>query len=353
MRTENFIKFYFIILISFLFIRCSDETNPVNEIVENSDYYIVINEGLYGQNNSSVTMYDIRKRQAIQNVYANANGGNDLGDTANDFAQCCGKGFIVLDKSKKIEIIDLQNFKSLGFIDFNDYGSPRNIAVYDTTRAYVSTLNNSVVEFNTQTYEVTKTFAVGELPEGLAICDNKLFVANSGFGTGNSVSVVDLQTENVTAEIEVKINPRFVETDGDYVYVISPGEYTLPGEGAITKIDANSLAPVDTVTLTGNPTKATIANGNLYVIYGSGVAEISLESFEISDSLFIDGNEVNSLTGVIYSIFYDNSQMRFVLGNPKDFMQNGEVVIFDVTGTKLDKFDCGLNPGTISLVNIK
>ena len=339
-----------ILLVALVFNACENESEPLVPPVESANYYVVINEGLYGQNNSSVTLYDIETNETRQNVYANANGGADLGDTANDFAQCCGKGFIVLDKSKKIEIVNLRTFESLGFIDFGEYGSPRNIVIYDSSRAFVSTLENSVTEINPKTNEIITTYAVGAMPEGLAICDDKLFVANSGFGTGNSVSVIDLRSGSVTAEIEVKINPRFIETDGDFVYVISAGEYTPPGKGAITKISPVSLAPVDTVALTGNPGKAEIANGNLYVIYSAGVAEISLANFEISDSLFIDGNDVNSLTGVVYSVFYDNVHMRFVFGNPKDFMQNGEAVIFDADGTKLGKFTCGLNPGTISLI---
>jgi hypothetical protein len=343
-------KLAVLIALFFLSVSCDNEIAP--EIPpEKSNGYLVINEGLYGQNNASLTFYDLKSNEATQNVYFSANGGNDLGDTANDFMQCCGKGFIVLDKSKKIEIIDLSDFKSLGFIDFNEYGSPRNIAFYDTARAYVTTLENLVVEINPNRNRVTRTIQVGVLPEGITICDGKIFVANSGFGTGNSVSVIDLYNWTTAAEIEVGKNPRFMESDDEFVYAISAGDYVPPGEGSITKISASTLVPVDTILLNGNPGKACIAENNLYVIYAAGIAKINLSTFSITDSLFISGAEVNSLTGVIYSIFFDEDRSRFLVGNPKDFLQNGEVVIFSNEGEKTGSFSCGLNPGKIAFIS--
>ena len=335
-----------------VFYGCKNQdVQPVEPIDDASGKYVVINEGLYGQNNSSVTVYDYQRREATQFVYSNANGGASLGDTANDFAQCCGKGFIVLDKSKKVEIVDLRNFTSLGFIDFTEYGSPRRIVLYDSLRAYISTLNGKVVVINPENSSVQNVIDVGEYPEGLAICNEKLFVANSGFGIGNTVSVIDLASSEVIKEIVVRTNPRFIEASGNFVYVISSGEYAPPGEGAVTKIDAISLAAVYTVKLNGNPGKAEIAGENLYVIYSEGVAKISLNDFTIVDSLFIAGSNVNSLTGFIYSIYFDREHSRLLLGNPKDFTQSGETVIFDLNGNKIGKFECGINPGTISLIN--
>ena len=40
----------------------------------------------------------------------------------------------------------------------------------------------------------------------------------------------------------------------------------------------------------------------------------------------------------------------FYAGNPKDYMQNGEIVAFDKSGEEMYRFDCGLNPGKILLL---
>ncbi len=312
--------------------------------------YLIINEGLYGQNNSSLTFYDIENDKVYQNVYAAANNGNDLGDTANDFAQCCGKGFVVLDKSKKIEIIDLNNFQSLGFIDFTDYGSPRDIVIYDSLRAFVTTLSNLVVEINPSKASITTSVQVGDLPEDLVLCNGKLFVANSGFGIGNTVSVIDITNNSVIREISVWKNPRFAASDENYVYIVSTGEYVPPGLGAITKINSETLTPEDTLFIDENPGKAKIINHDLFVIYGEGIAKISLDTFTLADSVFIPGSEVNSISNVIYSLAYDDERERFLVGNPKDFMQNGEIVVFDKNRTELFRFKCGLNPGNIAVI---
>ncbi len=344
-------KYYLILLIVVVLINgCSTKNDPIVPPEVSNEFYLVINEGLYGQNNSSITVYDIQNNVVQNYVYSNANGGENLGDTANDFMQCCGKGFVVLDKSKKIEIISLNDFKSLGSIDFTDYGSPRDIVLFDSLHAYVSTLNDLVVEINPTEQTITRIVKVGKQPEDLEIAQGKLFVANSGFGTGNSVSVIDLNSFSVIDTIEVWKNPRFIKTDGNFIYLISTGEYIPPGTGAVTKINVANNQIVDTLLLNGNPGKAEITSDVLYVIYSEGVAKISLDNFSISDSLFISGADVNSLTGVVYSVYYDKENSLFLCGNPKDFMQDGNIIIFDEAGSKLTKFNCGLNPGTISLI---
>ncbi len=340
----------FLLPVILLLVSCGSNEPDYTPPENGKNGYLVINEGLYGQNNSSLTFYDIDEDKVYQNVYAAANNGNDLGDTANDFAECRGKGFVVLDKSKKIEIIDLENFQSLGFIDFTDYGSPRNIVIYDSLRAFVTTLSNLVVEINPSAASVTNSIQVGDLPEDLVLHDEKLFVANSGFGQGNTVSVIDITSNSVIKEISVWKNPRFTAADENFVYVISTGEYVPPGLGAVTKINPQTLTPEDTLFIEENPGKAEVIENNLFVIYGEGLAKISLDTFSITDSVFISGSEVNSITNVIYSFAYDYDSERFLLGNPKDFTQNGEVVVFDKNRTELFRFQCGLNPGNIAII---
>ena len=61
----------------------------------------------------------------------------------------------------------------------------------------------------------------------------------------------------------------------------------------------------------------------------------------------IPGSEINQHYNVIYSLFFDEDDKILYAGNPENFVQNGTVVSFDEAGTRLDEFNCGLNPGTI------
>jgi YVTN family beta-propeller protein len=351
MKNLNKILLIFFTSLSLLLVGCNKENEILTPPSGNSGSgYLVINEGLYGQNNSTITFYDLQTGIASQNVYASANNGNNLGDTANDFASCCGKGFIVVDKSKKIEIISPNDFSSLGIIDFTSYGSPRHIIIPDSLHAYVTTTNDIVVEFNPTTNQITRTYPVGSKPEGITLNGNKLFVANSGFGSGNTVTVIDTSTHASIDEIGVWQNPLTLISKGDIVYLISIGKYDREGLGALTVINPLTLTPTDTLAIPKNPGKAIIAGNNLYVINGDGLLKINTSDSPLSYSIFIPGNKVNPISGVIYSVTYDLQNDMLLLGNCKDFMQNGDVKIFDMNGNKIKEFDCGLNPGTISLI---
>ncbi len=351
MIQKKILLLVFILLISFFLHGCgSKNTLPLIPPEENNSGYIVINEGLYGQNNSSVTFYNIQKGRTTQNVYSSANNGNNLGDTANDIAICCHKGFIVVDNSKKIDVISTDNFKSVGIVDFSGYGNPRKIIIPDSLHAYVTTLNNSVVEFNPINLKVTRTFSVGLKPEGIVENSGKLFVANSGFGSGNSLSVIDTSTHAVISNIPVWQNPVTLLSYGQNVYAISIGKYDNLGLGAITKINSDLLSATDTITINHNPGKATLTDNSLLVINGDGVVKIDLSTFTIADSLFIKGVDVNPITKTIYSLYFDALNNRILLGNPKDYLQNGEIAVFDIQGEKLFKFEAGLNPGTINYI---
>ncbi len=342
--------FFPLLITALLFSGCEKNTLPLIPPEYSHSGYIIVNEGLYGQNNSSLTFYDLQKGKAEQNIYANENNGSNLGDTANDLSVCCDKAFIVVDKSKKVEVISTENFKSEGFIDFSDYGSPRNIIITDSLHGYISTLNDLVVEINPSKMNVIRTIPVGSKPEGLTINGANLFVANSGFGVGTSLSVIDTSAHSVISTINVWQNPNVLLSRGNYVYAVSIGKYDPAGIGAVTKIDAVTLMPADTILIGLNPGKAAIADDKLFVINGEGLQTINLEDFSLSDSTFIKGSEVNPITGVIYSIFFDEIKNEILLTNPKDFLQNGEIVIFNLTGKKIKTFNAGLNPGKISLI---
>ncbi len=351
MKTAKIFSYIFFLIVSITSLRCTKEQIPLIP-PENfhSSGYLILNEGLYGQNNSSITFYDLESGNVEQNVYAAMNNGDDLGDTANDFALCCGKVFIVVDKSKKIEVISIQDFHSEGFIDFTDYGSPREIIIPDSTHGYVSTLNDLIVEFNPSSMNITGTVNVGSKPEGLTLNGENLFVANSGFGIGNTVSVIDTSAHAVISTISVWQNPNTFLSFGDNVYLVSIGKYDAIGLGAVTKINAQNLVPTDTILIAENPGKAVIAENNLLVVNGSGLLKINLDTFSIDDSLFIKGSNVNPITGVIYSVSFDKTNKKILLTNPKDFLQNGEVILFDLYGEKLKTISAGLNPGRIQFI---
>ena len=124
--------------------------------------------------------------------------------------------------------------------------------------------------------------------------------------------------------------------------------------GAIYKIDPAGLDVIDSLILSQNPSDAVVTPENVMLVLNNlGVMKVDLGNFKKSPELFIGGMAVNSMYGVIYSIAYDPIDMLLYLGNPKDFTQNGEVAIFDMSGKEVRRFETGLNPGGLAIVNYR
>ncbi|TDJ53856.1 MAG: YncE family protein [Ignavibacteria bacterium] len=337
-------------LLLLIIIGCSETDDSINPPPPaNPSGVYVVNEGLFGQNNASLSYKNLEDGSVTNNVYSSANNGNPLGDNANSMTILGSKGYIAVDNSNKVEIINLTDFKSFGFIDLGMNGSPREIYVKDENTAYVTNLNlDQVAKLDLQTKTVTVRINVGSKPEGIREANGKLFVANSGFGFDNTVSVIDMASDIVVATLQVGLNPRFVLNGVDnFIYVVCTGSFSdTTIFSGIYKIDPVANTVVDSIQVKKNPGEACFTDANtMLVINNDGVIKVDLTTKSVSP--LISGTTVNSFFGVIYSISYDLFRSVIYCGNPKDFTQNGEVVTFDLNGNETGRFNVGLNPGTI------
>ena len=338
-------------LLLIFIIGCSKTNDPLIPPTVNSSGVYVVNEGLFAQNNATLSYKNLEDGTVTNNAYSSANNGNPLGDNANSMTISGSKGYIAVDNSNKVEIINLDNFKSLGFIDLGSNGSPREIYVKDENTAYVTNLNlDQVAKLNLQTKTVTTRINVGSKPEGIRESNGKLFVANSGFGFDNTISVIDMASDMVVITLQVGLNPRIVLNGLDnFIYVVCTGSYSdTTIFSGIYKIDPATNTVVDSILVKKNPGEACFIDATtMLVVNSDGAVKVDLTTKSVSATPLILGTTVNSFFGVIHSISFDLFRSVIYCGNPKDFTQNGEVVTFDVNGNETGRFNVGLNPGTV------
>lgn len=348
--------FYFLILNSVLLVSCSNNDNPVTPTPVETKYkgVYVVNEGLYGQNNSTISYYDFETQTSNNDIFGSVNSGLDLGDTANDIEIFGNKGYIAVDNSNKIEIIDMNTFKSLGNINLGTNSSPRDIVIIDSTLGYVSCLaKDALVKFNPSTKEIIKTISVGSKPEAIVYSAGKIYVTNSGYGYSNTVTVIDMITDTEEKVLTVGYNPRFAHTKNDgYVYIVCSGQFDATGKGGLYKISTSSNIVVDSLIINYNPGESCLINDNKMVIANNmGLLKVNLLTMKQEGDIFVSSTSINSLYGVIYSVSFDSKNNLLYCGNPKDFLQNGEVVVLDLNGSEIKRFGVGINPGCILIVN--
>jgi DNA-binding beta-propeller fold protein YncE len=149
-------------------------------------------------------------------------------------------GYVVVNNSQKIEIIDLATNLNTGTISTGSGSSPGPMAFVNDTLALVTDLYaNALILVNVPGRRVTGAIAVGANPAGIAITQGKAYVSNSGFGSGRTVSVVSLQSLSVIRTVAVADNPSGVEvTPSGAVYVVCAGayDYTNPANSTPARI---------------------------------------------------------------------------------------------------------------------
>jgi YVTN family beta-propeller protein len=164
----------------------------------------------------------------------------------------------VSNNSNNVAVVNLGNNGVITTIPMP--GAPNGMALSKGgNRLYVSVPGaGAVVEVNTATNAVLRTFAIGGTPQDLAATQGELFVANEG----GSLDVINLASGLVTSSIPLPaggfglaISPDLVQ-----VYIAQPG-------GFLTIVDRVSKTIVTTLSLGGAPRKVGFNKaGNLAIV---------------------------------------------------------------------------------------
>ena len=206
------------------------ECPPVANVQLNSGI-LVLCEGLFQQNNSTISWIDL-STDGIDNAFFTTTTNRQLGDTGNDMQRYGGKIYVVVNVSSSIEVLSAKDFSSIKRIEMIDGTTakqPRSIAFHDG-KAYVTCFDGYVDVIDTSALVVSQRIPVGSNPEGLAVSGNHLYVANSGGlnfpNVDSTLSVIDLTSNTEVTKITVGKNPGAVITDNSgEVYVIARGDY--------------------------------------------------------------------------------------------------------------------------------
>ena len=351
---KTYVKSIAMLFALFALVGCSeDNDNPVvNGAPAHDNVMYVLNSGDWKSNNSSLTMYDVSTGEVVQGYFEQVNG-RKLGNTANDMIVYGSKMYIAVSGEGTIEVTDL-NAKSLKQIECG--AQPRYLAAHDG-KVYATYYDGHVARIDTVSMQVDAMVEVGRNPEQLAVCNGKLYVANSGgmdynteLGYDNTISVIDLVSFTELGKLEVAVNPANVVSDGEGVYVASYGNYAdVPSTLQYISADGTSQAlPAEC----SNMTEMCYNSGVLYGFYSQYDANwnavTTYVSFDRSafatDSPWIK----ESYLPAPYKVC---SAGEYVCVTSSDYINDGDVYMYDTDGMLVSKISAGLNP--VKVVSLK
>jgi YVTN family beta-propeller protein len=345
MRFTNL--FLFILLLS----SCKKEQPQPNTPDVLSNGILVLNEGLFQQNNSSISWIDLTTDAVTSDLFLNTNG-RLLGDTGNDMKVYGGKIYVVVNNSNTLEILNKRSGKSIKQISMMNGGNgkqPRSIAFYGG-KAYITCYDGFVDVLDTASLSIVQRIQVGSNPEGLAVSGNKLFVSNSGGlnypSVDSTLSVIDLTTHQEITRVTVGKNPGGVKADaaGD-VYVIARGNYgSIPSR--MVKVDPSTLA---TQTFTFDASSLERMGDHFlitYFNYSNNTSQVKLFN-TITETL--ESDNFLSTTGIttLYGVRYDPVRNKIYCLDAMSYTNTGYVRQYSSTGMLEKNFHVGLNPSKL------
>lgn len=313
---------------------------------------LVLNEGLFNHNNSGLSWINLSDH-SVGNQFFEEKTSRGLGDTGNDLKRYGGKIYIVVSVSSTVEILDAKTGLSLRQIGMSENGTPkqpRSIAFYGT-KAYVSCYDGFVDVIDTASLQITQRIAVGSNPEGLAVSNGKLYVANSGGlnypNVDSTLSVIDLSTHQELQRIVVGKNPGAVCADaqGD-IYVISRGNYsTIPSR----------MHRINTITDTKENSFSFDASGisrmNNYLLisyYDQTSSNSSIALFDATTEQIIQATYIytGSMT-TLYGVSYAPETDKIYCCDANGYTNTGFVHVYTSGGQFERTYNVGLNPSKV------
>lgn len=348
----------------FSFTSCDsddDDTPWVEPEVKTTGVYI-LNSGSMGQNNSTLDYYDPTTNIYTGKIFENQNNNLKIGDTGNNMVIYGSKMYIFATNSNKIYITDLKG-KLLKYEDNTDAiisplnasnqpQKPREGVAYNG-KVYVSLYDGYVAKIDTSSMNITQTVQVGTYPEQLAVAKNKLYVANSGYGDGTTVSEIDLNNFTVSKTINVEVNPNKVLSDKNgNVYIISWGKYSNDSQAILQKYDPSK----DEFTVLGRKiaSKGALNKDQSKLLLIAQVYDETWNSTTKFQTFDLNSNTLDEKSFITPPSDFDASKAYCITVDPtngdiyvglSDYKTNGSMYVFSSDGTYKTKLNTnGINP---------
>lgn len=344
-------KYFSLVLFALLILSSCKEDEPqtyVPDVNQLENGMVVLNEGLFQHNNSTITWVALPSGTKDPTFFETKTA-RSLGDTGNDMIRYGGKIYIVVNVSSTLEVMSAVDFSPIKQIEMLENGQPkqpRSLAVANG-KVYVTCYDGFVDVLDTISLTVDQRIAVGSNPEGLAVSNNKLYVANSGGlnfpNVDSTVSVIDLATHTELQKITVGNNPGSVlANNAGEVFVISRGDYgTIPSR--LRKIDASTDQLVNASYSFDINGMSPMSSTDMVIFDDGGVHLFNFQSDAIAATIPINMGMIQTL----YDIEYNPSDDNFYVMDAMGYTNEGIIRRFDNAGNFVSSYQVGLNPTKI------
>lgn len=320
----------------------SDKPNvrPENSVIvlSNSSNVVIVNEGGFQYGNASLSFVEGKTGRVTSDVFRSANG-RDLGDVAQSATVWNNRLYVVVNNSKKIEVLDITSFHSIGTI--TGLVSPRYMLPVGNAKAYVTDLySNTISVIDLNNFTVTKSIPCKGWTERMVYHLGKVYVTNYW---QPYLYVIDPVTDTKTDSIYIGKGGQSIVTDkNDRIIVACGGEKTPRSDTRLVFVNAYNKTVERTIPFSTNYPSSLTINATKDSVYflNTHVYKISVDDNQVGSPFIVKG------TRQLYGLELDTRANQVFVSDAVDFVQIGKVYVYSASGTELARFDAGINPSS-------
>jgi hypothetical protein len=340
-------KSILLLCLSLLFLAACNKSNDPAPTGQWSNSVFIVNEGPFQNGSGTIMAMDRATGQVSSDLFEAANG-RPLGNIVQSMAVHKDKAWIVVNNSNKVEVVNLEDFKSIWTLDIY---MPRYV-IFKGDSAFISSWNNMIYVYYTENGARLSEFGTWHGPDEMVIAGDYIFsVCGGGWGNENKVTYNNIYNRFSLWDITVADRPSGIVKDkyGNlWVLCSGNGFNGFPGmndsNGALYCIDPGTkeiISHFDFPSSELHPDQIIInENGlDLYYALPDGIYTLSVDDPELATSPFIPS------ATMFYGLGYDQVSEMLYAADPLDYAQNGYIYRFNSSdGTAVDTLMAGVAP---------
>ncbi|MGB1207286.1 MAG: DUF5074 domain-containing protein [Chitinophagales bacterium] len=353
-------KNYLLVILAILgtFTACESTDDEDEDIITYNEGVLISNEGPFdgGAGTGSISFFNKVESSIENNVFETVNN-RPLGNVVQSVSLHNDNTYIVVNNANVVEVVEAETFKSTGVIE--GLALPRYFMGIDNNKAYVSQwgeggVAGSIAVIDLTTNTITKTIATDAGAEHMLRVGNEVWVACSGgFGSANSIEVINTESDELTQSITVGFNPNSLQLDANNkVWAVCNGNTVYDADwnvdeaastvGSLSRIDAATYDLESNLafgSIYGSPSNLVINSENnmLYYIYNGKVFQHDIDASSLNETAFIAKS--------FYGLGFDSEGNYLFATDAKDFISRGYVFRYNAaTAAIVDSMQAGVIP---------
>lgn len=333
-----------LLLLLFLFgCKKEEKKEPVSHVSIANSEVIILNEGNFQWGQGTVSLYDPQSGEVNNDVFQSNNNNRPLGDVAQSMTMIGDTGYIVVNNSNKIEVVDLTTFQSIG--EISTLNSPRNLLPISPNKAYVSDLyEDDIYIVNPHDFSVIGRINSAGWTEEMVMVNGKVFVCQVD---SSQLLVIDAATDQIIDRLPTAHSPQYIELDKNgNVWVSCSGNQDAK-KPALQQFNSSNLQLMKSLSeesvnqffgeIAFNSTKE-----ELFFINKDGVGKLTITDTMLAEMAFVPANN-----RILYAMNVDPKTNEIYLADAIDYQQRGIIYRYSENGSLMSYFRVGIIPGSI------